>query len=58
MPAKRPRFSWSSALTSIDNTGKVIIGDWLKGGEKVVVAGGQLLHPGMLVEIAQQGAQP
>ncbi|AZF40430.1 Multidrug efflux system, membrane fusion component TriA [Pseudomonas sp. R1-43-08] len=39
-------------------TGKVIIGDGLKGGEKVVVAGGQLLHPGMLVEIAQQGAQP
>ena len=39
-------------------TGKVIIGDGLKGGEKVVVAGGQLLHPGMLVEIAQQGAHP
>ena len=34
-------------------TGKVIISDGLKGGEKVVVAGGQLLHPGMLVEIAQ-----
>lgn len=39
-------------------TGKVIIGDGLKGGEKVVVAGGQLLHPGMQVEIAQPGAQP
>ncbi|NMZ07104.1 efflux RND transporter periplasmic adaptor subunit [Pseudomonas proteolytica] len=46
-------------------TGKVIIGDGLKGGENVVVAGGQLLHPGMLVEIAQapdqaqaQGVQP
>lgn len=46
-------------------TGKVIISDGLKGGEKVVVAGGQLLHPGMLVEIAQppdqaqaQGVQP
>ncbi|WP_408003417.1 efflux RND transporter periplasmic adaptor subunit [Pseudomonas antarctica] len=39
-------------------TGKVIIGEGLKGGEKVVVAGGQLLHPGMLVEIAQPGAQP
>jgi len=39
-------------------TGKVIIGDGLKGGEKVVVAGGQLLHPGMIVEIAQPGAQP
>jgi len=39
-------------------TGKVIIGDGLKGGEKVVVAGGQLLHSGMLVEIAQPGAQP
>lgn len=39
-------------------TGKVIIGDGLKGGEKVVVAGGQLLHPGMQVQIAQPGAQP
>jgi RND family efflux transporter MFP subunit len=43
-------------------TGKVIIGDGLKGGEKVVVAGGQLLHPGMLVEVADdaptQGAKP
>lgn len=39
-------------------TGKVIIGEGLKGGENVVVAGGQLLHPGMLVEIAQPGAQP
>lgn len=46
-------------------TGKVIISDGLKGGEKVVVAGGQLLHPGMQVEIAQapdsaqaQGVQP
>ncbi|BCQ58555.1 hypothetical protein PBOI14_03050 [Pseudomonas sp. Boi14] len=43
-------------------TGKVIISDGLKGGEKVVVAGGQLLHPGMFVEIASQtsdqGAQP
>ncbi|MOA51060.1 Multidrug resistance protein MdtE precursor [compost metagenome] len=34
-------------------TGKVIIGDGLKGGEKVIVAGGQLLHPGMEVEIAE-----
>ena len=39
-------------------TGKVIISDGLKGGENVVVAGGQLLHPGMIVEIAQPGAQP
>lgn len=46
-------------------TGKVIISDSLQGGEKVVVAGGQLLHPGMRVEIAQppdsaqaQGVQP
>ncbi|MCO7575228.1 MULTISPECIES: efflux RND transporter periplasmic adaptor subunit [Pseudomonas] len=43
-------------------TGQVIISDGLKGGENVVVAGGQLLHPGMLVEIAgptkEQGAQP
>ena len=34
-------------------TGNVIVGDGLKGGETVVVAGGQLLHPGMQVEIAQ-----
>ncbi|WP_422418055.1 efflux RND transporter periplasmic adaptor subunit [Pseudomonas sp. GZD-222] len=33
-------------------TGKVVIGDGLKGGETVVVAGGQLLNPGMQVEIA------
>lgn len=33
-------------------TGSVIISDGLKDGEKVVVAGGQLLHPGMKVEIA------
>ncbi|SDV07608.1 efflux RND transporter periplasmic adaptor subunit [Pseudomonas mucidolens] len=46
-------------------TGKVIISDGLEGGEKVVVAGGQLLHPGMQVEIAQppdpaqaKGVQP
>ena len=39
-------------------TGKVILSEGLKGGEKVVVAGGQLLHPGMQVEIAQPGAQP
>ncbi|WP_162094226.1 efflux RND transporter periplasmic adaptor subunit [Pseudomonas chlororaphis] len=43
-------------------TAKVIISDGLKGGEKVVIAGGQLLHPGMLVEIVPetgaQGAQP
>ncbi|EJM61379.1 RND family efflux transporter, MFP subunit [Pseudomonas sp. GM49] len=34
-------------------TGKVIISDGLKGGEKVIVAGGQLLHPDMEVEIAE-----
>jgi RND family efflux transporter MFP subunit len=34
-------------------TGKVIISAGLKGGEKVIVAGGQLLHPGMEVEIAE-----
>jgi RND family efflux transporter MFP subunit len=46
-------------------TGKVIVSDGLKGGEKVIVAGGQLLHPGMRVEIAENsyeknppGAQP
>lgn len=45
-------------------TGKVIIGEGLKGGEKVVVAGGQLLHPDAMVDIAEPhpqapaGAQP
>ena len=34
-------------------TGKVIISEGLNGGEKVVIAGGQLLHPGMEVEIAE-----
>ena len=33
-------------------TGSVIINDGLKDGENVVIAGGQLLHPGMQVEIA------
>ena len=33
-------------------TGKVIVGDGLKGGETVVIAGGQLLHPDMQVEVA------
>jgi RND family efflux transporter MFP subunit len=33
-------------------TAKVIIADGLQGGEKVVVAGGQLLHPDMQVEVA------
>jgi len=32
-------------------TGKVIIVDGLKNGEKVVVAGSQLLHPDMRVEM-------
>lgn len=44
-------------------TGKVIIVDGLKNGEKVVVAGNQLLHPDMQVELADvhqnaTGAQP
>jgi len=41
-------------------TAKVIISDGLKSGENVVVAGGQLLHPDMQVEIAETkaGAQP
>jgi len=33
-------------------TGKVIISEGLEGGEQVVVAGGQLLYPGVPVEIA------
>lgn len=32
-------------------TGRVILNDGLKDGETVVVAGGQLLHPGMEVEV-------
>ncbi|WP_028621043.1 efflux RND transporter periplasmic adaptor subunit [Pseudomonas sp. Ant30-3] len=46
-------------------TGHVVISEGLKGGEKVVIAGGQLLHPGVKVEIAEntykdlvEGAQP
>lgn len=46
-------------------TGKVIISEGLEGGEKVITAGGQLLHPGMKVEIVENtydkpptGAQP
>lgn len=31
-------------------TGKIVVSDGLQGGEEVVVAGGQLLHPGMHVE--------
>lgn len=38
-------------------TGKVIISDGLQRGEKVVVAGGQLLHPDMQVEIASTEPQ-
>ncbi|UVL24183.1 efflux RND transporter periplasmic adaptor subunit [Pseudomonas donghuensis] len=33
-------------------TGKVVVGEGLKGGETVVVAGGQLLNPGMQVQVA------
>ncbi|MCW2269163.1 Multidrug resistance protein MdtE precursor [compost metagenome] len=33
-------------------TGKIVVGEGLKEGETVVVAGGQLLNPGMEVEIA------
>lgn len=45
-------------------TGKVIISEGLNSGEKVVTAGGQLLHPDVLVEIVtppaegSTGAQP
>ncbi len=35
-------------------TSNVIISDGLKAGENVVIAGGQLLHPDMQVEIARQ----
>lgn len=33
-------------------TGKVVISEGLESGQQVVVLGGQLLHPGMVVEIA------
>ncbi|CAN7193188.1 MULTISPECIES: efflux RND transporter periplasmic adaptor subunit [unclassified Pseudomonas] len=46
-------------------TGKVIVSAGLTGGEKVVTAGGQLLHPGVRVEVVENtdqtpttGAQP
>jgi len=44
-------------------TSKIVVSDGLKNGEKVVVAGGQLLHPDMQVELAEvykpaAGAQP
>ncbi|MBN3861124.1 efflux RND transporter periplasmic adaptor subunit [Pseudomonas frederiksbergensis] len=46
-------------------TGKVIVSAGLNGGEKVIIAGGQLLHPGVRVEIVENtyktpttGAQP
>ena len=35
-------------------TDKVIIHDGLQNGDRVVVAGGQLLHPGQKVEVAEQ----
>jgi RND family efflux transporter MFP subunit len=35
-------------------TGKVIIGAGLRNGDKVVVAGGQLLHPDMQIEVASE----
>jgi multidrug efflux pump subunit AcrA (membrane-fusion protein) len=34
-------------------TGRVIISKGLNEGDKVIIAGGQLLHPGMEVEIAE-----
>ncbi|WPP00115.1 efflux RND transporter periplasmic adaptor subunit [Pseudomonas sp. HR96] len=38
-------------------TGKVIIGDGLQAGDQVVVAGGQLLHPDMQVEVVKEAGQ-
>ena len=38
-------------------TASVIVSEGLKDGENVVVAGGQLLHPGMKVEVAPTPAQ-
>jgi RND family efflux transporter MFP subunit len=39
-------------------TGKVIVSAGLTGGEKVVTAGGQLLHPGVRVEVVENTDQP
>ncbi|MBD9442083.1 efflux RND transporter periplasmic adaptor subunit [Pseudomonas sp. PDM04] len=46
-------------------TGKVIVSDGLKDGDQVIIAGGQLLHPGVKVDIAEntykdlaEGVQP
>lgn len=38
-------------------TAKVVITDGLSAGDRVVIAGGQLLHPDMEVEVAQEAAQ-
>jgi RND family efflux transporter MFP subunit len=38
-------------------TGKVVITEGLAAGDKVVIAGGQLLHPDMQVEVAEEAAQ-
>ena len=46
-------------------TGKVVISGGLNAGDKVIIAGGQLLHPGVKVEVAENtykdlevGSQP
>lgn len=39
-------------------TSKIVVSDGLKNGDKVVVAGGQLLHPDMQVELAEVYKQP
>lgn len=39
-------------------TGEVVIADGLQSGARVVIAGGQLLHPGQQVEIAEQEQKP
>jgi len=38
-------------------TGKIVVASGLKGGETVVVTGGQLLHPGMQVQKVDAKAQ-
>lgn len=39
-------------------TSKIVVSEGLKNGDKVVVAGGQLLHPDMQVELAEVYKQP
>lgn len=49
--------SLTPVTVSSYNSGTVAIGSGLAGGQQVVTAGGQLLRPGQLVEIAEEPAK-